>query len=54
MRNVALFLICVAFSSVALSKLDSMNDAPTVASVKQDVILGHRIGPMSQEMLVTK
>jgi hypothetical protein len=28
--------------------------APTVTAVKAEVILGHRIGPSGQEMLVTK
>lgn len=55
MRNVALLLICVAFSSVCLSKLNDLGHPnKEVASVKAQVILGHRIGPNGQEMLVVK
>lgn len=54
MRNVALFLICVAVSSVGLQKMFTPNTHGVVASADKKVILGHRIGPGNQEMLVVR
>jgi hypothetical protein len=51
------FLIGLAIGSMGLeqlSNLSSPNHAETVAAVKKEIILGHRIGPNGQEMLVVR
>lgn len=53
MTNVAVFLLCIAVSSVGLQKLGTMYSEPTNGT-KKEVVLGHRVGPAGQVMLVTK
>lgn len=51
------FLLGLTISSVGLNQLCSFGDTKhteAVASVKKEIILGHRIGPQGQEMLVVR
>lgn len=47
------FFLAVAVSSFSAQQLEAMASDKTV-SVKKEVVLGHRVGPNGQEMLVTK
>lgn len=55
--NVFFFLLAIGVSSFGLQHLTAMADETRIAahsvSTKQ-VILGHRVGPMGQVMLVSK
>lgn len=53
MRQLFCFLVLVAGSSVGLQQLNAMGHDRHV-SVKEQTVLGHRIGPSGQVMLVTK
>jgi hypothetical protein len=51
------FLIGLTIGSFGLQQLSTMGGprhTEEVASVKKEIILGHRIGPMGSEMLVTR
>lgn len=54
MKNVIWFVLGVALSSVAVGTLYGSEKNQTVTSVKSETILGHRIGPGGQSMLVVK
>jgi hypothetical protein len=53
MKNAILFVLGLTISSVGMAQLNAMAKAPTV-TVKSETILGHRIGPAGQSMLITK
>jgi len=51
------FLIAVAFGSFGMQQLSAMaetNHEEYAQAQKKEVILGHRIGPNGQEMLVVR
>lgn len=54
MKNITFFLVGLVISSLGLSQLVNANTVETVTAVKAEVILGHRIGPNGQSMLVVK
>ncbi|QBJ02656.1 hypothetical protein MZD04_gp128 [Pseudomonas phage Psa21] len=56
MKGVIFFLVGVAVSSVSLSNLVTMADDRRAVQVvaKQEIVIGHRIGSLGQEILVTK
>lgn len=53
MKNVILFVLGVAISCAVFAQVGTTNTKPA-ATTKAEVILGHRIGPNGEEMLVTK
>lgn len=56
MKNHIYFVIGLIVGSIGLANLSALADdrKEVVAVVKKEIILGHRIGPNGQEMLVVK